>query len=114
MIDKKTKDKFIELVEKCQEGISKQNVCTFGRCLCRYILAYIVLEDTKDNTINKQPLQLDNGDTVDVPEMSCQLVERLVKPKKSHRNIKDSEKKFMQYTFPLMKKASVEINNEEA
>ena len=114
MIDKRTKDKFIELVNTCQEGISKQNVRTFGRRLRRYILAYIVLEDANDDARNGQQLQLDNGDRVDVPEMSCQLVERLVKPKKSHRNIKDSEKKFMQYTFPLMKKASVEINNEIA
>ena len=55
------------------------------------------------------PLEYEDGDAIYLPAMSLQLVERMVKPKRSHRNIADSEKRYLNYVLPLMKKTSAQI-----
>ena len=108
--DKRTKAKFVSLVDECQKIVTKQAVRVFGRRLRRYILAYHAIELAKQDQENTGALlQADNGDIIHLPAMSYQLVERLVKRKRSHRNIADSEKAFLKYIMPLMKKTSAEI-----
>ena len=104
--DKRTKEKFIQLVDQCQEGLTKQSVRIFGRRLRRYILAYLVIESAKEEAITSAPLQSANGDEIYLPAMSCQSVERIVRRKKSHRNIADSEKNFLKFAMQQMKETS--------
>ena len=111
--DKRTKVKFISLVNKCQEDITKKGVRLFGRRLRRYILAYFAIEKAKEKQVNTDATtqsDQDDNEILNVPEMSCSLVERLAKKKKSHRNIADQEKNFMYYVLPLMKQTSRNIN----
>ena len=49
----------------------------------------------EQNIINNANLQCNDGIIIKLPEMSCQLIERLFKLKKSHRNIADSEKNIL-------------------
>ena len=105
--DKKTKAKFIKLVDECQKGISKQSVRVFGRRMRRYILAYFSLAKTKEDQIYTDgPIHTNDGNIIHLPEMSLHLVERMVKPKRCHRNIADQEKKFINFIMPLMKEIS--------
>ena len=99
----------MQLVQKCQDEITNYHVRVFGRRLRRYILAHHAIEKAKEAAAGGATLQDDNGDTVSLPCMSCQLVEQLVKKKRSHRNIADSEKRFLNYAFPAMKRFSAEI-----
>ena len=56
--DKRTKEKFISLVNECQKVVTKQAVRTFGRRLRRYILAYHAIEKAtyEPNIINNANL----------------------------------------------------------
>ena len=111
--NKRTKAKFIELVKICQQQNTTQLVRTFGRRLRRYVLAYYAIEKAKEEQAitDAAALQVNNNsEHFHLPEMSCRLVERLVKKKKSHRNIADSEKKFMNFVIPLMKETSKHLN----
>ena len=56
--DKRTKEKFISLVNECQKVVTKQAVRTFGRRLRRYILAYHAIEKAayEQNIINNANL----------------------------------------------------------
>ena len=81
---------------QCQKVVTKQAVQVFGWRLRRYILAYHAIEKAKEEQINTDaPLQSKDGDLVYLPAMSLQLVEQMVTPKKSLRNIADSERKIL-------------------
>ena len=98
-----------ELVRKCtcnQSTLNKQSVRLFGRRIRRYMLAYLGIETAKakqadDSTASFLDLNFS------VPEMSVQLVERLVKvhksPHKTHRNILDSEQRFLKQVVEWVK-----------
>lgn len=109
--DKRTKEKFVKLVDECQKIVTVHAVRTFGRRMRRYILAYHAIEQAKEKqAFTDAPLQAEDGGDIHLPEMSLQLVERLVKRKKSHRNIADSETKYLNFIQPLMRKTSAAIN----
>ena len=94
--EKRTKAKFIELVNECKKKLTKQNkVRIFGRRLRRYVLAYYALaKEKEEQDITDAAMQHENiSNHFHIPEMSCSLVERLVKKWKSHRNIADSFRK---------------------
>ena len=70
----------------------------FSRRQRGYMLAYLAIERAKDKQQNNT-LSDDANIPLHLPEMSCQLIERLVKvyksPHKCHRNILDHEKRFI-------------------
>ena len=88
--DKRTKAKFIELVDEIQKVNTKELVRTFGRRLRRYIAIEKAKEEQAVTDTALYPDDTENS--FHLPEMSCQLVERLVRKRKSHRNIADQEK----------------------
>ena len=108
--EKKRKENFLRLVAECtcnKSVIRIESVRKFGRRIRRYMLAYLGIERAKlkqsdGNLIHSCDFNLK------VPEMSVQLVERLVKihksPHKCHRNIVDSELKFLKSVMAWMKK----------
>ena len=108
--DKRTKAKFIELVNECQEGLTNELVRVFGRRLRRYILAYHAIEKAKEDA--DIALQSDEGSSNNfyLPAMSCSLVERLVRKRRSHRNIADQEKSFLTFAFSVMRETSKNLN----
>ena len=110
--DKRTKAKFIELVDEVQKVNTKELVRTFGRRLRRYILAYFAIEKAKEEqAVTDTALYPDDTEnSFHLPEMSCQLVERLVRKRKSHRNIADQEKKFLNFVLPLIQETSKNLN----
>ena len=74
------------------------------------MLAYHALEKAKEeHASNSGLLQNDQGNLIHLPEMSCQLIERLVKRRRSHCNIADQEKSFLNYANLLMKRTSAKI-----
>ena len=81
--------------------------------MCRYILAYHSLELCKDRQDAGTPLQSEEGLILNSPEMSCTLVERLVgahkRKKKTHWNIADQEKKFLEIMANLMRKQGANL-----
>ena len=97
-------------MEECQDSVTTKLVQVFGRRLCQNILAYFVLEKAKEEQVNTNTttnqLTGNNETKLHLPEMSCALVERLVKRKKLHCNIADQEKDFLNSVMPLMKQAS--------
>ena len=79
----------------------------FGRILRQYVLVYFAIEQAIEEQITNAALQSDgSSDSFNLPEMSCQLVEQLVKKKSSYRNIADSEKKFMNFVLLLVNETS--------
>jgi len=105
--DKKTREKFKNLVSKSIDVnniLTKERIRLFARRQRRYILAYLSLEHCREHQQNPQQDS--------TPKMSCSLVERLVKkyksPKQSHRNILDSETRFLNDVVALMKKSAIE------
>ena len=88
----------------------------FGRRIRRYMLAYLGIEQsraaekTTSTLLLHTTVQLTSEPHLKVPAMSLQLVERLVKvhksPSKSHRNILDSEMKYLRQVVRWMKKQS--------
>ena len=72
-----------------------------------YMLAYLGIEDAKARQADGSLTHSADLDLT-LPEMSVQLVERLVKvyksPHKSHRNIVDSERKFLHSVAGWMKR----------
>ena len=110
MKDKRTKAKFTELVNECQEGLTNELVRVFGRRLRRYILAYHAIEKAKEDA--DIALQSDEGSSNNfyLPAMSCSLVERLVRKRRSHRNIADQEKSFLTFAFSVMRETSKNLN----
>ena len=110
---KRTKEKFVRLVDKCQEGITKKIVRVFGRQMRHYILAYHGIETAKEEEASTGALvhKDKNGSSLHLPEMSLALVEQMIKKKKSHRNIADSlEKKFLNSILLGMKQATKNLN----
>ena len=92
--DKRTKVKFIRLVDEVQKVNTKEAGGTFGWRLRQYILACFAIEKAKEEQADAN-VALHPDDTATsshLPEMSCQLVERLVRNRKSHCNIADQEK----------------------
>ena len=85
----------------------------FGRRIRRYMLAYLGIEMAK---VQQADGGLQHVADIDlkIPEMSVQLVERLVKvhksPHKCHRNIIDSELRFLWGVSNWMKRSG---NGEE-
>ena len=111
--DKRTKEKFVRLVDKCQKGITKKIVRVFGRRMRRYILAYHGIETAKEEEASTSALvhKNKNGSSLHLPEMSLALVEQMIKKKKSHRNIADSlVKKFLNSILLGMKQATKNLN----
>ena len=105
--DKRTKTKFLSLVDECQKVVTKQAVRFFGRRLRRYILAYHSIELAKQQQVCNNTTMIDNNmRIVNIPDMSCHLIERLVRKQKSHRNIADSEKKFINTISKMMDETS--------
>ena len=109
--DKRTKSKYLELVEKCTDNktvITKQLVWMFGKRQRRYMLSCLALDRAKEQQSNVALGH--NADGQLIPEMSCSLVERIIRvhkaPKKTHRNIRDQEKKYLDDIVEWMKKCS--------
>ena len=79
----------------------------FGKRTRRYMLAYLALEKAKHNECGGTLSSPTNDKAMDLPEMSCALVEKIVKvykqPHKAHRNIADSEKGFLKCAAKYMK-----------
>ncbi len=98
--DKRTKESFRKLVFKSisNEVLTKERVRMFSRRQRCYMLAYLAIERAKMKQ-EGNILSDDENIPIHLPEMSCRLVERLVKifkkPHKSHRNILDQEKRFI-------------------
>ena len=116
--DKRTKSKYLELVAQCtcnKTVISKQCVRLFRRRQRCYMLSYLGLEMAKEKKETGE-LRCEHGD-LHIPEMSCSLVQRIVRvhkaPKKTHRNIRDQEKKFLDYVVNWMKTCSNNDASEE-
>ena len=108
--DKKNKEKFMELVNECQKGITKYMVRTYGRRIRRYIVAYSALADIKqEQGLHYNSITNTQNEIINVPDMSCSLLEKMVKQKKSHRNIADGERKFLNYVQIKIEKASKEL-----
>ena len=88
----------------------------FGRRICRYMLAYLGIEHAKTKQVDGSLTQFYEFD-LKVPEMSLQLVERLVKvyksPRQCHHNILDSEKKFLISVVGWIKTGTIEEELEE-
>ena len=85
-------------MEECQDSVTTKLAQVFGRWLCQYILAYFVLEKAEEEQKNTNAatnqLRSNNETKLCLPEMSCALVEWLVRRKRSHCNIADQEKDF--------------------
>ena len=114
--DKRTKCKYLQLVQKCtcsEKVITKNCVRLFGKRQRRYMLSYLALERAKEAQ-STGSLSYEEGG-LQIPEMSCSLVERIIQvhkaPKKTHRNIRDQEKKFLDFVVDWMKKCAVNIDN---
>ena len=67
---------------------------------------YYALEKAKTNQTNVQTTTEDTN-VINLPEMSSALVEKIIKvykkPHKNHRNIADSEKRFLSKAASFMK-----------
>ena len=108
--DKKRRESWMQLVRNstCNKTVIKiESVRLFGRRMRNYMLAYLGIEMAKlqqtDVTLQQFP-ELN----LSVPEMSLQLVERLVKvyksPHKCHRSVLDTEKQFLDHVVDMMKR----------
>ena len=79
------------------------------------MLAYLGIEMAKAKQTDGS-MQHSADLDLTLPEMSVQLVERLVKvyksPHKCHRNIKDSEKQFLKSVVEWMKRENQEDREE--
>ena len=124
---KKTKEGFRKLVQcslNPEVVMTKSAVRKFARRQRRYILAYLGLENAKEANSNAT----EGGDggnggdgndrlQVHIPEMSCCLVERLVKvfkePQKCHRNIKDQDATFLKSIAEWMRQVNNRVGEEE-
>ena len=111
---------FRKSVDRCLTTLTKREVRLFARRHRRYILAYLGIKKAKDpdsillnhsddsDCAGKETLHLPDG--IHLPEMSCQLVERIIKifkqPHKCHRNIVDQDRKFLHSVAQWMKCAS--------
>ena len=73
------------------------------------MLSYLGLEMAKEKQ-SSGTLCCEGTEELHIPEMSCSLVQRIIKvhkaPKKSHRNIRDQEKKFLDYIVAWMKRCT--------
>ena len=105
----------MKLVRECTDNkkvITLECVRLFGRRIRRYMLAHVAIDNVQNNNHQESThLQHSTEDPhLKIPEMSLQLVERLVKvhksPRKSHRNILDSEMEFLRCVARWMKKRS--------
>ena len=110
--DKKRRENWLKLVSECtcnKSVITISSVRKFGRRIRRYMLAYHGLEAAKAKQADGSLLHFSDLD-LEVPEMSQHLVERLVKVYKSkrkcHRNIFDSEHKFLSSVVDWIKRSS--------
>ena len=74
--------------------LTKERMRSFSKRQRRYVLAYLGIEFAKDNCDNNNQL-----DGIQLPEMSCRLVERLIKvfkqPHRTHRNIIDQDSSYI-------------------
>ena len=81
------------------------------------MLAYLGLERAKEEKLEGSTDHFSELDFIDVPEMGVQLVERLVKvrksPHKCHCNIIDSEMKFFKHISNWMQKKCSEEDSDE-
>ena len=108
---KNSKHKFKELVNACVHSsvLTKRSVRLFGKCMRRYMCAYLSLEVQKNH--NAQQIQSVEGFNIHQPEMSCGLVEKIVskyqQEKKTHRNIADQDTSFISQVQERMKYVSV-------
>lgn len=59
--------------------ITKESLCQFGQQICLYVLAYYGIEMTKEKQAEGGLQNIAAGHDLKVPEMSAQLVERVVK-----------------------------------
>ena len=114
--DKKKKENWHKLVSECtcnKKVITIASVRKFGRRIRCYMLAYLGLEHAKCKEAEGSLHQLCDLD-LKIPEMSVQLVKSLVKvyktPHKCHRNIRDSERKFLSSIADWIK---TETNQED-
>jgi len=105
VIDKKTREGFRRLVKNSinpDTVLTKERMRLFAKRQRRYILAYLGMEHAKDSIVIPHVNQ-----ELHLPEMSCQLVKRLVcifkHPHKSHRNILDQETEFLDSVVQWMK-----------
>ena len=107
--EKKTKENWMRLVKQstCNKTILPiHRIRLFSRRIRCYMLSYLGIEAAK---VKQQEENMPNppGPDLKIPEMNVQLVERLVKvyksPHKSHRNILDSETKFLSSVVSWMK-----------
>ena len=104
----------------CNKKLIKvERVRLFGRRIHLYMLSYLGIEMAKIQQSNGS-LQDFSELNLSLPEMSVQLVERLVKvyksPCKCYRNILDSEKKFLDNVVVWMKRdetIAVEVEAED-
>ena len=78
----------------------------FGKRQRRYMLAYLGIEHAKMQHSN-DALRSEDGQEINLPPMSCQLIENLVKkfrePSKTHRNIIDQDKSFIEHVVKWMR-----------
>ena len=105
LADKKKKEKFRELVRKCisRESITIEMRRKFSRRAREYIGAYRALSLHRAAV---ESLGDGEGDgeqeQSEIPSMSAQLIEKVVKLYKSHRNIIDQEKGWIKNIMLLM------------
>ena len=104
---KKSKEEFQKLVSKSintQENMTPARIWSLCHCHLRYILAYLALEKELHCRQQSRPNTAATNDddyttALKGPEMSLSLIERVVKKykkrQKCHRNILDSESKFL-------------------
>ena len=119
--EKGNRSKFRRSVIKCMSDavITKDRVRLFGRRKRRYMLAYLGLEKAKEsmhihgndgngNENRGESMELPEG--IHFPEMSCSLVERIVKVfskhHRSHRNIFDQDSEFIDSVAGWMRKSA--------
>ena len=115
--DKKRRENWLKLVSKCtcnKDVITIASVRNFGKRIRRYMLAYLSIDTVKTKQAEGS-LQHFYDIDFKIPEMSIQFVERLIRvyksPRKCHRNILDSEHKFLVEMVKMIKSGDI---HEEA
>ena len=117
--NKRTKSGFRRLANLsiCPKTVlTKESIQKCARKQRLYILAYLGLDHANENNTNNENnteintqnnTQNQNPNDFNAPEMSCSLIEKLVKtykkPHKTHRCTLDQEKKFINGVVSWMK-----------
>ena len=94
--------------------ITKERVRLFGCRIRRYMLAYLSIEIAQQkNSGPDDDLAVSN---LTLPEMSSNLVEKIVKlyksPKKSHRNVRDHETKMLERMIGMVRSLVINVISE--